>query len=349
MSQVFLQIGSSIYSGWKSIRIQTGIEQVAGSFELTCADRWSIRGLPVPLLAGKDCQVFVDDTRVITGWLDDDSPGYSKRDHGLLLRGRDATGDLVDSAAITDGQGWSDWTLERMARDLCKPFGIRVSVARGTAKSARPSLDKPFESARVNPGETVFEVLSRAAQLRGCLLVADGLGGLLITAAGSRRASTVLKRGVNILAGSALNSHAERFHRYDVIGQSSEAGGDDASAAQQVLATAYDQAIRKGRRTVIQVSEDLPAEDAQLLADWTAANRLARGQSAVITVKGWLDGDAPWRHNSVVSIDDPLLRMKGDYLIASVSFTVDDREGQLAELEVAPPAAYVPSPLPEAA
>nr|WP_275949578.1 contractile injection system protein, VgrG/Pvc8 family [Nevskia ramosa] len=311
---------------------------MAGQFELVCADRWAINGQQRPILPGLSCTVKLFGTAVITGFIDEASPSYSPSEHSLSIRGRDATGDLVDCAARTDGQSWAGRTLLQIAVDVCKPFGIPVRLD-GPAGA-------PFRSQAVSPGETAMEVLSRAARQRGYLLVSDSLGGLLITRTGSRRATRALRLGVDILDGSATYSHTERFNRYDVIGQDNEQSYDGAeSLAQQVLASASDPAIRKSRVTVIDVPDASDVGAARQLALWAAATRKARGERAELTVRGWLDGAAPWAANTLVRIDDAWLGLASEYLIAGVSFSLDDQGGQITRLSVTPPAAYTPEPL----
>ncbi len=337
-TDVVLQIDDRQFTGWKAISISTGIEQLAGQFELTCADRWALRGEPRPILPGKSCTVLLHGVPVITGAIDEASPAYGPNEHALRIRGRDATGDLVDCAASTDGQSWEGRNLVQIAADVAKPFGIPVRI--------EGSPGAVFRKQAVSPGETAFEVLSRAARQRGFLLVSDSLGGLLITRAGGQRAVRSLRLGTDILDGSATYSHAERFSRYDVIGQDNEQAYDGAEAlAQQVLASATDPAIRRSRRTVIDVPDATDAGAARQLALWTAATRRARGERAELTVRGWLDGATPWAANTLVRIDDPWLGLAGDYLIASVAFSLDDQAGQITRLSVTPPAAFAPEPL----
>ena len=337
-TDVTLQIGDQQYTGWKRIGINTGIEQLAGRFELVCADRWAINNQGRPILPGLPCTVSLFGTPVITGFIDDADPSYDPNDHSLSIRGRDATGDLVDCAARTDGQSWAGRNLLQIAVDVCKPFSIPVRL------EGPPGA--PFRSQAVSPGETAMEVLSRAARQRGYLLVSDSLGGLLITRTGSRRATRSLRLGVDILAGGATYSHAERFSRYDVIGQDNEQSYDGAEGiAQQVLASATDPSIRRSRVTVIDVPDATDVGAARQLALWTAATRKARGERAELTVRGWRDGAAPWAANTLVRVDDPWLGLAGDYLIAGVSFSLDDQGGQITRLSVTPPAAYTPEPL----
>lgn len=352
---IALKVGGVAYTRFEGIRVSTGIEQLAGDYELHCADGWAIRGVARPVLPGLPASIEIAGTPVITGFIDDSEPNYDEHRHDLTIRGRDATGDLVDCAAAVDGQGWEGRTLDEVAKDLCKPFGIPVAVLSDDGPAYAGSIFKkkprglssrdPFRTTRINPGETVFEVLSRASKLRGALLVSDRVGGLIITRAGSTRAKTKLKRGVNILGGRALHSHRERFHTYKVFGQGNAFYTmADPSAAQQVLSTAIDPSIRAQRVTAIVTSDDSDPGLAQQVAVWARANAAAIGERGWINVRGWLDGETPWRENTVVSIDDDYLGLQGNYLIAGVTYLLDDRHGEVSRLTVTPPEAYVPMP-----
>lgn len=336
MTDCVLSVDGREYTGWRRIRIRTSIEQVAGSYELECADRWAIVGQPTPELTGHRCTVLINGQPVISGYVDEDSRSYSRVEHTLTLSGRDATGDLVDCAAITDGQGWAGRTLAQIARDVCKPYGISVSYDDDAGGA--------FAKAVVNTGETVIETLRRLAALRGKLLVSTGTGGLLITGVGRRRAQSTLMLGVNILQAEITRSVAERFRTYRVIGQANELDYDDSASAQQILATATDPAIRAARVTVIDPSDAVDTASAAKLAQWTAAVNAAHGLRARITVRGWMDLNQVWSVNTLVHMVDRYLGLDGDYLICEAEFGLDDRGGQVTELTITPPAAYTPMP-----
>lgn len=336
-TDVVLQIGSQRFTGWKRISITRGIEQLAGEFDLTCADRWAINGQAQPVLPGLECSVTIRGVPVITGFIDEATQSYDPNDHSLQIRGRDRTGDLVDCAAQTDGQAWEGRTLLQIARDICKPFGVTVT--------ATGAPGNPFMAQAVHPGETAFELLSRAARLRGVLCVSDSLGGLTITRAGTGRAERALKLGEGIIAGSRTSSHIERFRTYRVVGQDGAGEQFDSEAAQQILAVAVDGDIRASRLTVLDPADAADVGAARQLAGWTKANRKARGERAEYTVRGWMDGAKPWQPNTLVRVDDDWLGIHDAWLIATVTYALDDQGGEISQLSLTPADSYVPAPL----
>ncbi|HZR34504.1 MAG TPA: hypothetical protein VFA75_03940 [Nevskia sp.] len=302
-------------------------------------DRWAINGTDLPAKPGQVGQVLMNGMPVVTGYLDDANPDYDERHHLLMLCGRDFTGDLVDCSAVLDGQALLNRRLDQLAEELCKPFGIKVSVPAG-------GTGPVFPVQAVTGGETIYEVLSRAAAMRGLLPISDGNGGLVFTQAGNGRAKTPLILGRNLIRSRGLNSHKNRFYEYQIVGQGLEhlAVAGSQEILQQCLAKAYDTNIRKSRMTRIVAGDAVTAGEAQILANWVASNRAARGVRAELRVRGWLDGDTPWMPNTEVYVDDRFLRLKGWYLIAQVESLLDEHE-EISLITVAPKAAYVPQPV----
>jgi prophage tail gpP-like protein len=336
---VTLKLGNQVYSGWQELKITRGIEQLAGSFELGCADRWAIEGKPLPLLAGKLAQVAIAGTSVIKGFIDETETDYDKKKHTLTIRGRDFTGDLVDCAATVDGQSWVKRKLIDIATDLCAPFGISVSVA--------GSPDDQFNLQAINLCETAYEVLVRSAALRGYFPVSDGNGGLLLTQAGTSRCTTKLELGKNIIAANGIDSHRYRFYEYQVIGQDAEAiaeGVGPTPAVQQLLMKSHDPNIRQQRITRVNATDAINDAEAQIFADWCKVNRVAQGRRVDITVPGWLDTTKPWMPNTLVYVDDRFSRLQGWYLIAQVESRLDKQHGKVSVITVTLPGAFTPAP-----
>ena len=333
---VSLSVGGQIFSGWKEVEISRGLEQLCGTFRLTSADPWAIRGETPPILEGMACSVKVYGQTVITGFIDDSDPRYDSESHDLTIVGRDAAGDLVDCAAISDGYGVLNQSLLQIAQTLAKPFGISVANLAGAQGT------QPFEYQRINVGETIFQTLARLAQIRGVLIVSDGMGGIQICQAGTSRAVTQLQRPGNILACDAKHSVAQRFHTYLVFGQGLEID----SAATAVIGSAIDPdpAVRRARVTHVDPVEPTDILNATALAQWTANTRRAQGSRATYTVKGWQDGIGasakPWQPNSIVSINDTWGRFQGSFLISGVRYKIDEDEGEVADLDVVPRAAF---------
>jgi prophage tail gpP-like protein len=341
MPDVRLKVNGSAYGGWKDVRIVRGIEQLAGSFSLGVSERWFGQSDPRRIVPGDACELAIDGTTVITGYVDLVGPAYDPSSHTVNVSGRDATGDLVDCSAIKGSGQFKGRALAQIATDLCKPFGIGVTVADGV------DVGKPFNSFALQEGETVFEALERMARIRAVLLTSDGLGGLLITRAGTERCPTMLKNGVNIKAAAAVLDHKDRFQTYMVKAQAPATDYWNAAAAAHVRGTANDPAVKRYRPQIIVGESQADGLSAKDRAVWQSKMRAARSLNVTVRVQDWSHADGLWMPNAVVHIADDWLQLDHDLLIKTVTLTKDDRDGTVTELALTDPQAYTLLPLKE--
>lgn len=328
---VQLKANGAIFGGWKQVEIKTGIEQIAGTFQLQVSERWPGQNAPSPLLPGSPCEILLDGRTIITGYVDSTEAGYGEQSHNVTVSGRDKAGDLVDCAAIHKTGQWKSRRLDQIAMDLCAPFGIKVVV--------QADVGAPFPSFNIQEGERVFETLDRAARMRAVLLVSDGLGNLIITRAGRTRAGTDLVENVNIKAARGKFDWKERFGHYVVKGQ--YRGTDDGAAADAAgpSGIADDTAVDRYRPIVVLAEDQGHIATLKQRAEWEKNVRLGRANRATVTVQGWTNAGGLWRPNTIVHLHSPLLYADLDLLIASVTYRLDEG-GTTADLELCRPEAF---------
>lgn len=326
-----LKVNGTFYGGWKSLRVTRSIEQVAGTFDLGVTDGWSVEPTASPIRPGQTCELLLDGAPVITGYVDDVEPGFDPDSHDIRVAGRDKTGDLVDCAAVLKGGQWASAKLERIANDLCAPFGIAV---RGEVDTGKAIAHK------IEPGETAFECLERAARMKAVLLVSNAAGDLVITRAGKTLLPVELVQGKNLLAGRAKFSWRERFSTYTVKGQ--EVGRDEYHGidAAQPAATFADSVVSRYRPKVVLAETHGTGATFRDRAEWEANVRAGRGNRGTVTVQGWRREDGPlWMPNALVRVRSPLLRIDADVLIVGCTWILDER-GTRTELSIARPEAF---------
>ncbi|OGS90864.1 MAG: hypothetical protein A2Z95_06255 [Gallionellales bacterium GWA2_60_18] len=327
---VEIKIGGVAYGGWKSARIERGIEQIAGNFELGVSERWPGQETPSQITRGSRCEVLAEGETVITGWVDDTRPTFSDTQHEFQVMGRDATGDLVDCSAINKGGQWLNAKLDRVVRDLCAPFGISVAV------DASPIASLPG-SFSIQDGETAHECIERACRMCAVLPVSDGKGGLLLTRAKAAQPVAELVEGENILSASGEFSDKERYSRYIVKGQDrgSDDNFDSPETHSQVLAEATDSGVARYRPLIVLAESHGATATYKERAEWERNIRRGRSSRATVTVQGWRSADGQlWRPNTMVRLRSPWLGVDADLLIASVALTLDEQSGTRAELRL---------------
>lgn len=340
-SGVTVKVAGKAFDGWKSARVVRGIDAVCGSFDVAVSDRWANQLERWQIAEEDTCSVALNDTTVITGWVDRRSLSYGPDEHTLSVSGRDKVGAMVDCSAVLTS--WEFWqaSILTLAERLAAPFGVKVAMQAGLAA---PTLG---DKLTVDPGDSAFEALERGCRLAGVMPVSDGHGGLVLTRAGSSRCRTALVEGENILAAHAQYDATGRYRTYRVTGQhpgTDDFAGDETAT---VRGSATDLGVRRADRVLLVRSENTVMGDlAAKRAQWEAKTRAARGDSVNITVQGWQDGSgALWPVNALVDVRSPRIGVEGRLLVTQATHVLEERSGTTTELVLKRPDAYLPEPI----
>lgn len=347
MPDVRLRIDSVDYSGWTRVRMVRSIETIAGTFELGITDRWPESEGRRPIRPGQSCAVLLEGEPVIGGYVDEVEPRYDAQTREVTVHGRDATGDLVDCSAEPPGAWKAGYDVLTLIRALCKPFDIDVRTSgseRAGAGLDLGLLHAPFE---ITSGEAVFDALERLARMHALLLVSDGLGGLVVTRAGTHSVATVLQRGANILRCDATSSAKGLFSLYTVRGQKPDPASVLGRALVEPQGTADDETVGRYRPLVVVAEEPVDIATCRQRAEWERAVRVGRSLRIAVTVQGWTHADGLWQPNTRVHLRDDWLGMDAELLISQVSYLLDEG-GTRTELELTRPEAYNLVPISEA-
>jgi prophage tail gpP-like protein len=278
----------------------------------------------------------------------------------LTVVARDRVCDLVDCAAVLDGpHEWRDLRLDEIARRLAAPYGVQVL----TEADAGPAFPR-FE---IQPGETAWEALSRAATARGVLLAGTGAGALRLTRASlAKPAAGPIVLGQNVRRARGVFDHSQRHSVVCVRGQAEggaiprgvhAADGTVAEGGERTLSLrgqgrAEDAAVRRFRPRVILGETAGEAGSFADRAKWAVRHAAGQGTRVAYVVPGWRGATgALWRTNTLAQIADPWLGVDAGLLIATVVFSLTPTDGTVTEVEVTLPDAYdiVPIPLKPAA
>jgi prophage tail gpP-like protein len=341
-------VNGQSYGGWKEASVTRTIEALAGSFEVVVSEKWPGEPTRREINPGDACEVTLDGEVVLSGFVDDVNgqyaPGSDGGDgaHEVAIAGRDATGDLVDCSHVGPPNEWTGQRIDAITRAICTPFGIPVTVADGTDIGA--PLARKFT---IQQGETAYEAIERMARTRAVLAVSDGRGGLVLTRAGTSKATTALVLGENILSASGLSSLRERFRDYTVKGQLAGTDAVHGTQASGPAGVALDPIVQRYRPLVVVAEEQADIATCRTRAQWEANVRAGRGRRATYRVQGWKHKGGLWRPNELVNVLDPLLGIAMEMLVVTVRHAIAS-SGSTTEIEVVRPEAYALVPLPEA-
>ncbi len=332
MPNASLEIGSKRYVGWEEISISSSIESLAESFSLGVAANLDIEPEDA-------CQVKIDGQLILTGAVERVIPSFDGDTDDFAAMGFSAPNALVACSAVLDKWEFRNNTVLEIARKVCEPYGISVSVQAGVEfAKAPPNLS-------IAPGDTGFEVILAAAKSSGVLAVSTPEGGVLLTQSGTTRAHDSLIEGGNFVAASGNFDASERFYRYIALAQT--AGTDAAFGdATRLRAQAFDDGVKRQERTLILRPESgHSVAYNKAYADWEARIRAANGESARVFVRGWTQSDGSiWQKNTVTRVESKRLRINGeDRLISQVDFG-NGPGGPMTTLRIVRTDAYESSP-----
>ena len=350
--RVTLTIDGQDYRGWTEVKIERDVENMAGSFSLTCRD--DARALAAldfatpddryRLRPGPGCTIAIDGEPVLVGYVETVEPSIDDKKASVTIGGRDKTGDLVDCAAAPEGPGeYRDITLADFAGRVAAPFGIGVTsdLADG----------RPFKRASIETAETAHSAIVGHCRARGALAMSDGVGGLRITQSGADRAPGSLSLPGNMLRSKGRFTTLERFSDVHVKGQGekahyrrgtvphsfagpaptpSEPAGSDATdrerAALSASGRARDPEVSRYRPRVVlsrKQPDDISPRDE---AEWQMRTARARCEGIDTTVVDWRGQNGGlWRPNQQVSVDDAFQGVNRVMLISGVTYIFNDK------------------------
>lgn len=326
-----LVVNGQEYGGWKSARVEAGIERQARSFELDVTDRWpGATDAPRRIKPGDACQLWIGQDLVVTGYVDATPIKYDGRSVSVGAKGRSKTADLVDCCPVTTGTvsapkstwgdvigpggakgtavavpvqasaQWRQQKLETIAAALAAPYGVKVFAETDTGAA--------IAEHQIQVGETVFESIDRMMRVRHVMSTDSARGELVFIDVGSGgRASTAIELGQNILSGSAALDYTGVFSEYVCKGQragSDTSFGEDVSEeegesrddgtddnATGADGTARDSMAQRRRVLVLKQSGQADEGTCQDRADYERAHRRAKALQTVYTLRGWRQDD----------------------------------------------------------
>lgn len=341
-NRVRLIIAGREFEGWKSVRVEAGIERVARSFDLVITSQWPGQEPPaIPVAQGDACELFIGDTKVVTGFIDAIPISYDATTFEMAVSGRSRTGDLVDCSAVNAPGQWRGLKVEAVARAMCGTYGVRVRTETDTGAA--------IADHQVQVGESVFESLDRLMRLRHVLACDDADGALVIAAPGSGgRAATAIELGVNVLGASAARDYTGVYSEYVCKGQRSGDDDEFGPSVSEATGSSLQSGLTRRRTLVIKQSGQADSGTCRDRAEYERAHRMGKAHETTYVVSGWRQADGSlWRPNQVVRVRDSRIGIDADRLIVEVAYLLDDR-GLRSQMRLLPQDAFATKPAKQA-
>jgi prophage tail gpP-like protein len=266
---------------------------------------------------------------MLSGYTNSYAPSGDGKTHSVLIQGRGRGQDFVDSAAVHDTGMWENKTPDQIAKDLDK-FGVGI-------KAMVPL--QPIPMWNLYQGETAHGTIERALRDQFATMMGTADGSIEITNASvAKRHSGGLIEGHNILKFSGKITDDRRFSETTVKGQRRE--GVKASDL-RVTQRFKDTGIRRYRPKILVQETDTNKDRALRRAQHESERAQGFSVRATIITQGWRDdGGKVWEPNHLVFVQSPSLKIAGDMLIETVTYTQSSKGGTVSEIGLVHPKAY---------
>ena len=341
--KVTVSVEGVTYKTFKSVNVVRTIDDVAGSFSVAISKP---SGTVKDFKTGNIIFIKLDGVQVMRGKIYEIKVIGDSGNKGILLSGRDITGDLIDSSVPDGSKVFTDGvTLIAIAEKIITSLGLNV-VMRVLDKSG--GKIQPFSKVEIvscQVGDTVIEFLSKYCRKRQLFLNTDAFSNLILfKATGEDTGNRIINQDIdnenNVISYKVKSNISKRFNKYICKVQDSDAwvGGGDSTV--DAVGVAFDPAIQGSRIHEFKMEEESPSsEECRKRAAEESNVRRARGFEYIVTVQGFKD-KVTWAVNQFVTVSDDKAGVYGVFLIKGVEFKLDSTRGRFTKLTIVTKDAY---------
>lgn len=326
--KITLLVNGTRYDRFISYEISHNLYSADSNFQFT-------PGRPsTKICAGDECRLYINDVLAMTGIVDSPEVSYSKTGITHIVTGRDIIGLVVDQY-VTKWQTYKGKTLRYLAETLLQEVPI-VSKKEIVFDPGAEKLNVTGDAIQTEPGQTVFDVLKSAAVARGLLFYANSAGQFVFGKPKSKEAAqcffTVKKKPgggyyskSNILTGKHTADSMRHYRTIIVTGENSE--------GEQIYKEVTDETAPIAKTMV------MPRNDSTALGAYCQNIIDQQRFSATglqYKVSGHSQNGRVFAVNTVGSVYDDALGMRGDYLLYGVGYSLSKKEGITSTLSLGP-------------
>jgi prophage tail gpP-like protein len=331
---VRIEINGIQYAGFVAANATSRLDTLSDTFAFEAT---SEEADPLPFRLGDACSVWVDDEKVLTGFVELINVDGDSESHMIDIQGRDKTADLLDSTIGALDDLKPPISLKRALERVIQNIGSSLSVV----DLEGPALFNAAEDlASPEPGQNAFEFAELLARKRQVLLTSDAEGRLVIASSTGTKVDAWLRHRVdddtnNVISYSTSYDSTGRFNAYKAINQLNAGSPlnlagiiSTDTVVDQTSKVVRDQQIRAGRQFVLVAESAFSAAEGEKRAKWERNIRRARGSFYSARVDGYRNqaGDL-WAINTLVPVVDEYAGIRATMLVNSVNFTLEGDGG----------------------
>lgn len=369
MNNVEIKVGGKSYAGWKSVRIEAGIEQISRAFALEVTESFPGNTDFSVFRGGELVQVFIDEDLVCTGYVTSTPMRYDGRSITVQVQGKSRTCDLVECCPVQPGAAssssssssdtwagvkgksadtsaaqvkpsgkpatqWKKLPAKRIVAELAAPYGIELKDEAGVGDAIAGHV--------VNPGESVLDSIQRLITKENLLITDDEAGNLVVTVPSESFTTDALVLGENILSAQVAFDMSQTYSKYIALGQHAGTDTDFGRSAAEDKGVGVDPTVSRFRLKVLKDSGLSSPTTCKNRAAFEAAYRAAAARRLTYVVQGWRQSDGSlWKPNRLVQVDDNFLRLNAAFLITKVVYSLS-AQGMTTTLELLDPKGLKP-------
>lgn len=316
-------INGKVFRDWESVTATASSNPVVRMVTLSVTEKVGANGAvgqALQIKPGDAATVKLAGVLFAAGHIHERQVAYDANNHSVRVTFASQVLKAVkQTIPLKDGE-FKNYSFQAIANKVLAPIGVVLKTI-----SPPSGWDKPFKYINIEPGETIFGLLSRLSKYRGIWLHDDKNGNLVARGNTDKNPTAEFVEGRNILSAACLAQNAPDTS-VSVTGQ--QRGSDNSTPAQNRGAYSG-KADAKGSNYSIdrQMQADIPADgdDLKQAAGYNQLLSLSQQVIVRIVYQGWLlsSGNLPEIFDPI-SIDSPMLMLKtSDLKIAEVTFTQD--------------------------
>lgn len=323
--QLELRVAGERLDKWVRYTVSNGLYEPEGSFELETSAL-------VKTKKGDTAQIWINGVLEMTGIVDKVVRKTSRSGRSRTVSGRSLCSVLVNSS-VTDFKTTMPTSLPALAEHLIRklPFiGKKDFVFNSGSDKAKVKRD----FVQASPGDSVFDVLKRAANSQGYLFWASADGRFVFDKPATIGKATFRivdnPDDTNYIEGTVTDTIEDCHSEVIVMGESQEDDGGHKYVACTVKADSFP----FYRPLVVSWNEDegLAKRTAQLRLSAEAAQAL----ELEYTVEGHAQNARNWTLNEFCTVEDESNEAKGVYLVVNRTFTLSREDGPRTQVRLQP-------------
>lgn len=343
-------------------QINTFLEYQVSSSLFDSSDGFSFTAIPTGLeniKNGDFCNLTVNGQPELRGIIQDINPSVEKGDESVEIIGTDLLGELVKRHP-DEFPTLQDISLEDLTDLLISPLdildmddiifadpGSKDKIVQGKKSAGLFSSDTKTTTLKINPGESIFDILANQARLLGLRIFSSPAGKIIFgqpkTINAGEKGPTIDKKIV--LSARKKDSIAGLYDTVNILGSNTKSlfGGAQKDLNVKGTASLSDfpgvPPLPDGFKRVLNITQNTSSEDANLQARLILARQIFESQSLELTLYNHTQSQSftPWQTNQIakVNLEYKSFRVRNEnYIIYERSFLKSKESGETTNLSL---------------